>query len=283
VPRSTGLPSADARDDFLRARRRGQLARLLGFLRREPDDVNLILPFDEVVRALGQVGRKALGVQTIRLDSIVGTVDRGRDFDRAFHPASATVRARWERVAEARRRGEALPPIDVLRVGEAHFVRDGHHRVSVARALGDTVIDARVTEVLTRVGMDRGVRLGDLPLKSHERLFHERVPLPPEARERIHPSDPENYGDLAEGVEAWGFRLMQYEGGPTLDRPTTAARWYAEEYLASVELLREAGLVRLFATETDAYLQLTCDRYRLLQTQDWTEEAIDRVREDMRE
>src|SRR3954469_16196004 len=97
--RSTGSASADARDDFLRARRRGQLARVLAFMRREPDDVNLILPFDEVVQALGQVGRRSLGVQTIALDSVVGTVDRGREFDRAFRPASVAVRARWERIA----------------------------------------------------------------------------------------------------------------------------------------------------------------------------------------
>jgi hypothetical protein len=278
--RSTGSAAADARDDFLRARRRGQLARVLAFLRREPDDVNLILPFDEVVHALGQVGRRALGVQTIPLASIVGTVDRGRDFDRAFRPASAALRARWERIAEAPRRGDPVPPIDVLRVGEAHFVRDGHHRVSVARALGEDVIDARVTEILTRVGMDRSVRLSDLPLKSHERLFHERVPLPPAARARVRPSDAEDYGDLAEGVEAWGFRLMQYER-ELLDRERTARRWFEEEYLPSVELLREAGLVAGFRTETDAYLQLTCDRYRLLQTQDWSEAAIDRVREDI--
>jgi hypothetical protein len=95
-PRSTGLPRADARDDFVPTRRRGQLARLVAFLRREPDDVNMMLPYDEVVQALGRVGRKSLGVQPIPLDSIVGNVGRTRDFDRSFRPASSNVRARWD-------------------------------------------------------------------------------------------------------------------------------------------------------------------------------------------
>src|SRR3954454_10275826 len=95
--RSPGLPSADAQDDFLRARRRRQLARLGATLRREPGDVKTMLPFDEVVEALGRTGARDLGLQTIPLDSIVGSVDRSRDFDRQFRPTNARVRPRWER------------------------------------------------------------------------------------------------------------------------------------------------------------------------------------------
>ncbi len=85
----------------------------------------------------------------------------------------------------AQRKGQAMPPIDVYRIGELHFVKDGHHRVSVARELGYEVIEAYVTEVVTELGADRAIRLHDLALKSHERLFFERVPLPPEEREQI--------------------------------------------------------------------------------------------------
>jgi hypothetical protein len=277
-PRSTGLPQADARDDFLRARRRGQLARLLAFLRREPDDVNMMLPYDEVVQALGRVGVKRLGVQPIPVDSIVGSVDRTREFDRSFRPASSKVRARWERIAEARRRGEPFPAIDVLRVGQVHFVRDGHHRVSVARALGDDTINAHVTEVITRVGAEQSLHLGDLPTKSHERIFHERVPLPREARARIQLTDPFDFSDLAEAVEAWGFRATQH-AREFIDREELARRWFDEEYVPAVELLREAGMIDGRGTETDAYMALSSERYRLLQSHEWSGEAIDRVRQ----
>ena len=137
------------------------MSRLAGALRRRPSDVNVILPFDEVVEALGR-RRRRLGLQTIPLDSIVGTVDRSREFDRAFRPTSSRVRPRWERIAMAQRKGQAMPPIDVYRIGELHFVKDGHHRVSVARELGHEVIEAYVTEVITELGADRAIRMHDL-------------------------------------------------------------------------------------------------------------------------
>lgn len=165
----TGFPHTDAQFDFNRARRRRTLARLANRLRGEPSDFNLILPFEEVLEALGRAGERSLGRQTIALDTIVGTVDRGREFDRRFRPTSGSLRPRWERIATAQRRGQAMPPIDVYRIGALHFVRDGHHRVSVARALGHDVIDAYVTEVFTRVGAGNEIRLADLPLTSHER------------------------------------------------------------------------------------------------------------------
>ena len=85
----------------------------------------------------------------------------------------------------AQRKGQAMPPIDVYRIGELHFVKDGHHRVSVARELGHEVIEAYVTEVITELGADLAIRMHDLALKSHERLFFERVPLEPEERSQI--------------------------------------------------------------------------------------------------
>ena len=108
--RSTGMPRVDAQHDFLRARRRAGAAKLIARLRREPDDVGVILPYEEVVQALGFVSERPLGLQVVPLESIVGTVDRGRDFDRRFRPTSRRVRSRWENIAAAMRRGEALPP-----------------------------------------------------------------------------------------------------------------------------------------------------------------------------
>ena len=125
------------------------LARLAGWLRGQPGHVSRILSLDEVVAALGWRGEHYLGLQTIQLDTVAGTVDSRRDFDRKFRPASYRVRERWERLDLAQRRGVSLPPIDVYRVGDLHFVMDGHHRVSVAIATGHK-IEAHV-RVLTRM------------------------------------------------------------------------------------------------------------------------------------
>jgi hypothetical protein len=279
MARDTGLPSADAQFDFSRARRRRALARLSARLRRA-DDVNHILPFEEVASALGRVGERRLGLELIMLDSIIGTVDRSREFDRDFRPTSPRVRERWQRINLAQRRGEAMPPIDVYRIGELHFVKDGHHRVSVARALGHRDINAYVTEVLTQVGADRAIRLRDLPLKSHQRLFFERVPLPEEARQRIHLSDEWRYAALAEAVEAWGFRASQARK-EELSRREVAESWFREEYEPVVEMLREAQLVPKGVSDTEAYMKVAHLRYLILRTHDWTDEVIDAVRRDL--
>jgi len=275
MPR-TGLNAADAQDDFLRVRRRRALSRIAHRLRGEPGDVNVILPFEEVVAALGRTGERQLGLRVIQLDAIVGSVDRTRDFDRQFRPTTGRVRARWERIAAAMRRGESLPPIDVYRIGDLHFVRDGHHRVSVARALGRRDIDAYVTEVTTRVPVDGNLRVSDLLLKDHERLFGERVPLPAAARERIRVADAWDYSVLAESVEAWGFRVMQ-DRGAFMDREQVAGEWYEREYVPVVAMLRDAGLIGP-GTETDSYLRLSAERYRLMRTHQWTDEVLERLR-----
>jgi hypothetical protein len=277
----TGFSNQDAQTDFSRARRGQQISRLAARLRREPDDIGVILPFDEVVAALGNRGERRLGMQSIDLDSIVGTVDRSRrEFDRDFRPTSRNVRRRWERVAKAMRRGESMPPINVYRVGGMHFVDDGHHRVSVARHLGLDRIDAYVTEVQTAIDAGDSISARDLPLKSHERLFFERVPLPPEMRSRISLRNGFDYAGLAEGVEAWGFRVMQARKA-FMTREEVAAAWFRDEYEPVTEMMREAGLCG-HGTETEAYARVVSLRYLLLRTHDWNDEVIERLREELR-
>jgi hypothetical protein len=277
----TGLPRADAASDYGRMRRRRALSVLAARLRGEPDDVNVILPFEEVVAALGQRGERNLGLQVVDLDTIVGSVDRTRDFDRNFRPTSPHARERWERIATAVRRGEPMPPVDLYRLGELHFVRDGHHRVSVARAIHQPTIEAYVTEIVTEVGAGRDIRPRDLPLKTHERLFFERVPLPLEVRDRIRPRNGTAYAQLAEGVEAWGMRAMQARG-IFMPRDDVARAWFEEEYQPLVQMLAEVGLTSE-GTETDAYMAVVTLRYLLLRTHRWDETVLEALREQMQQ
>jgi hypothetical protein len=83
-------------------------------------------------------------VQTVAIRQIRGSEGRNRDFDRHFNPLTSHSQERWMRVAEAQQRGVPLPPIQLIRVGEVYFVRDGHHRISVARALRQHEIEADV-------------------------------------------------------------------------------------------------------------------------------------------
>ena len=306
---STGFPAADAKDDFTRARRREQWARVATRLRGRPGDVRVLLPFDEVVTALGLRGKRRVGERLVGIDQIVGSVDRTRDFDRSFRPTSSVARARFERIATMARRGEDLPPVDLYRIGRGkdalYFVLDGHHRIAVASALGRGAINARVTEILTQLPVGPGLLASDLVTKTHERLFTERVPLPEEVRDAVLLRDPADYARLAEGVEAWGFRVMQQTGEP-LDRQAVAARWWTDEYEPAIQLLRKAGLIGPPAThrtataahtspagtdavdvsapdgngttDAEAYLWLAEQRYLLLRSHRWDEKAMDRLR-----
>jgi hypothetical protein len=269
--RSTGSASVDAQHDFLRARRSAALARLIARLRGEPDDVGIVLPYDEVVDALGFVSERSLGEQVVALDSIVGSVDRGRDFDRRFRPTSARARSRWEQIAAAMRQGRELPPVELRRIGEIHFVSDGHHRVSVARALGRGDINAIVTEVITKLGAGNQITLAQLPLMSNERAFFERVPLAPADRGEIRLTVPDDYAQLAEAVEAWSFRAIQSRGEP-LTRPAAAELWLQTEYRPVVAVLQEADLIGN-RTPTEAYMAVSAERYRLLRTHEWSEDV----------
>ena len=276
-PRSTGLSGLDAQHDFLRARRRATIAKLIARLRGEPDDVALVLPYEEVIEALGFASEHSLGLQVV-----AARTDRrlGRPRARLRPALPSHLRALAGALGADRRRarrGESFPPVDLVKVGQLYFVRDGHHRVSVARALGRTDIDAYVTEVTTRIDADTAIRLSDLPLKSHERVFFERVPLPIPARGEIELTDPHDYDELAEAVEAWGFRAMQSQGEP-LDRKHTAELWLETEYRPVVAMLREAGLVE-GGTDTEAYMNIAAERYRLLRTHEWNEDVLRRVLE----
>jgi hypothetical protein len=122
---STALPALDAREDFGRARRSrltAQIGRCItGRLSRERGPRWLLAP-------------AALAAGTARLDSIVGTVEARTDFEARFRPASNRIRRRWERIALAHRTGRALPPITLVHRPDGHYVIDGCHRVSMARA-----------------------------------------------------------------------------------------------------------------------------------------------------
>jgi hypothetical protein len=110
----------------------------------------MALVYDDVIASHGFVSQRAAGLHVVALDAIVGTVNRRGEFDRRFRPVSRRTQSRWQSIATMMRRGDPLPAVALLRIGETYFVEDGHNRVSVARALGRDDIDAQITEVRTR-------------------------------------------------------------------------------------------------------------------------------------
>jgi hypothetical protein len=136
----TGNPQIDAEQAFRRATRARRRAALLGTLRRSPAPMLDVVSDRDVLRKRTQIPR---GVREIPLECITATLEPARapQFDREFRPARI-ARPRWQRVWMAEHLGRPLPPISVVRFGDGYAVRDGHHRVSVARARGAATIDA---------------------------------------------------------------------------------------------------------------------------------------------
>ena len=122
-------------------------------------ETDALLPYGEVSRRLRIRGQRYAGVKPIRVDRIIGSVDRrNADFDRKFRPARRELRDRMRRLREVFAFGE-MPPIDVYEVGGMYFVVDGHHRVAIAREAGAEFIDAQVTSVRMSHRLERRRRL----------------------------------------------------------------------------------------------------------------------------
>jgi hypothetical protein len=140
IRHATGLPFLDAQDDFRAARRAYRLARTARRLARQPDGERPRTLADAAVSAEGPAR-----LEVVPVARIVGTLEPTGDFDARFRPASEVARHRWERIALAHRKGIPLPPVALEQRPDGYYIIDGRHRVSVARALGQTDIDAWVS------------------------------------------------------------------------------------------------------------------------------------------
>ncbi|ROR91933.1 ParB/RepB/Spo0J family partition protein [Nocardioides aurantiacus] len=276
--RDTGSPRADAENDFLRARRHQTLSQLAGWLRADTESAKESLSFSEVVKALGRRGEHSLGIQVIPLDRIVGSVDKVRDFDRRFRPTTDKSRQRWEQIARKTREGHYFPPIDVYKLGNLYFVRDGHHRVSVARSLGTREIEAMVTEIETVIDTEGIGGRRDLDGKNWGLRFLKRVPLTGHRRAEINCTRPDDYHRLAEMVEAWACRLMHAERA-YFDEETMARRWFDEEYTPVLQMIDDAGVRGPLETGADAYIRVAGERYRLIREHAWNTEVLQMIRD----
>lgn len=256
--------------DFSKARRRAFLRRLSSYLRSDPGS-NRLLSFDEVKKALGAIEQVYIGMRTVPVEKIVGSVGRHRDFDRAFLPSKGGNSSRWKKIDEMMRRAEELPPVSLYKIGDAYFVQDGNHRVSVARQQGVEMIDAEVTEVRSRVPIDSALTAENLLHKLEYRRLLERLPIDrvlPEIKVEL--SNVADYRYLASYIEAHGFRLSQlwkrYVSAEEVLRD-----WYEYSYRPIAEMIREEKVLDAFPdrTELDLYLWIVKHREKLvLETRD---------------
>ena len=215
-----------------------------------------LLSWDEArdkLRVRGQIYR---GIRTVPLERIVGSVDRYRDFDRAFLPTQSHTASRWRSIARAYYDEVSLPPVKLYKVGDAYFVLDGNHRVSVARERGVEFIDAEVVEVQTRVPLTAGLNADDLEIKGEYARFLERTRLDElEPDQAIEFTIGGGYERLLEHITVHRY-FMGLEQGRSISEDEATRNWYRSLYLPMVAVIREKNILEDFPGRTDADLYL---------------------------
>jgi hypothetical protein len=155
---------------YRRARSQGRRGRLGSALR---GDSGHLLDLAEVEATCPVQARFHAGARSVPLDLIRGSEGRSNDFDRSFRPLQNHTRGRWVGIAVAQSQGRVLPLVELIQVGDVYFVRDGHHRISVAQALGQVAIDAEVT-----VWQVEGPLPWQAPARRNQQLAHDASRLP---------------------------------------------------------------------------------------------------------
>jgi hypothetical protein len=247
---------------FRDARRKALLAGILDVIRRQSSDM---LAFDAVRACLNIRGQRAIGLQEVPVKHIIGSEGRYSDFDRRFLPRTEAIEGRWRSIDGAMRQSRDLPPVDLYKISDVYFVRDGNHRVSVARDQRLSHIDAYVTELLVDVPLTPELSVHNLLFKEEYSDFLEWTNLHAlRPTERIEFSELGGYLDLVRHINIHRYALSQAQGRE-IDRDEAVASWYDTVYLPIVLLIREQGVLKRFPerTEADLYRWLIDHRHAL--------------------
>lgn len=260
--------SSQAELDFNRARWRAFLNDIAAHIQGYRNE---LLSFEVVRRALPIYGSSYRGVRAVPVDKIVGTTtNRYADFDRAFLPAQTRTKSRWKRIDMLRLREVALPPVQLYQIGEVYFVRDGHHRVSVARQMGQAYIDAEVIEMRTRVPLT--ALKGKLDAQHIEALGEYAEFLEKTQLDRLRPaheikfSQPGGYARLLEHIVVHQY-FMGLDHQRDISWEEAVTDWYDRWYSPIIHIIRERNILNDFPgrTEADLYLWIMDHHWMLTQ------------------
>lgn len=239
--------------DFSRARLKAFLNRVRSIISGRPTE---LLSYEEVKASLHLGGPTYRGVQTVRVEDIVGSLNRYHQFDRAFLPVQDGTAYRWQNVDLAFYKDVGLPPVLLYKVGQVYFVVDGHHRVSVAREQGQEYIEADVRECSTKVNITPELKPEDLVILGEKVQFLERTRLDhlrPHSRIRL--TIPGGFDRMVEHIVVHRY-FMGLDLKRDISDEEAVTDWYDAVYLPIVKVIRQSKILREFPgkTEGDLYL-----------------------------
>ena len=242
-----------ARHDFSRARFKAFLNRAWSAVSGQPAT---LLSYDEIKEKLHIGGPIYRGVKTVRVEQIVGSLNRYHQFDRAFLPIEDQLAPRWQNIDLAFYKDISLPPVVLYKVGQVYFVVDGHHRVSVAREKGQEFIEAEVRECATKVNITPDLKPEDLSILGEKVHFLERTRLDylrPQAKIRL--NIPDGFDRMLEHIAVHRY-FMGLDLKRDISEEEAITDWYDKVYLPIVKIIRQSKIMKDFPgkTEGDLYL-----------------------------
>jgi hypothetical protein len=242
-------------NDFERAYRKAFWRKVTAWLTREP---NTLLPFYDVRDRMPIKGQHYLGLQQIPIERIVGSLGRYKDFDRAFLPRQSHTRNRWVNIDRAYYEQVNLPPVELFKMGEIYFVKDGNHRVSVAREWEQEFIDAYVTEIMIPVPLTLDMGANDLELQKELAVFFEQTKLNEfDPNITIESKIPGQYTTLIEHISFHRWILGE-QRQEDVSFQTAAISWYSNVYQPLIAVVVAQDVQSEFPklSLTDLYLWL---------------------------
>jgi hypothetical protein len=272
----TTMVNEQVRTDFERARQKAFRNELLSFFSRRS---NSLISFHEIRERYKPERESYRGMQEVPVRQIIGSFDRFRDFDRAFLPRHARSAGRWQNIDRAFHEDVRLPPVQLYKVGDVYFVKDGNHRVSVARERGVEFIDAEVIESHVRVPINASMSPFELLLQVEYAEFLRLTSLDRLRPEHdIRPSALGRYDELWDDIVILQMELAENRGHEVSTEEAVIS-WYDEIYQPIVRIARERRILRRFPhrTEADIYLWVMAHRDELVEREEHSvapEEAI---------
>ncbi len=244
-------------DDFAKARHHAMFQNIFSAFRWSNPD---LLSLYEVTKLIKPEAEAYKGMKTIPVKKIIGSESRYHDFSSAFYPKSTRLQHRWQSIDAARLDNVVLPPISVYKLGDVYFVRDGNHRVSVARSQGVEFIDAEVVELTSKIPLKEGMTLNEI---KHSVVEYERKRFMDQFKptylpmDRIVFSTPGSYPEMVNHIMVHKYYANQ-DRKEEMTFEEGAVSWYNNVYLKIVNAIENEHLLSSFPgqTEADMYMWL---------------------------
>lgn len=239
--------------DFDLARVKVFFSDMFSFLKKEGNE---LLSFEVVKKAVKPMNQVYQGVKAIPIENIKGSEGRYKDFDKQFLPRQSNTRGRWENIGTAHYKDIELPAIQVYKIGDVYFVRDGNHRVSVAKEKGKKFIDAEIIELKSKVFLEKDINYEHLILKEEYIKFIEQTGIDkilPD--EKFEVSKLGRHDILLRQIKAHQ-KLLSSLAGNNASWDAAVHSWYNTIYFPVIQLIRKYKIMEHFKnlTVTDLYI-----------------------------